>query len=341
MIDDSYIGQPVENKQGEQGEILSIGPANTIRVRFKERIATYTQDSFDLGGLRLLNPETVQKGKQEKCQEEINAINARLKDPLHELSALTGLAGVKTQIEDIVCQVKNARIRKMMGLKVPTTTRHLLFLGNPGTGKTTVARIVARLYNALGILSKGHLVEADRSQLVAAYTGQTAIKTRKVLEKALGGVLFIDEAYSLYHGDRDEYGVEAIDTITKFMEDHRDDLVVICAGYEERMKGFLEANPGLASRFKTNIHFEDYDWENLYTIFEGFFLENDYCLSEDAKAYAQTYFRKTGNHHANARDARNLFEDSVYRQARRLNDLTNLDVERLTTIEKNDLAFAV
>ena len=203
-----------------------------------------------------------------------------LDELLAELDSLIGLADVKAEIHRQVAVLRVEGLRTKAGLKSATITRHLVFVGNPGTGKTTVARLVGGIYRALGLLSTGQLVEVDRSELVAGYLGQTAIKTAEVVTSATGGVLFIDEAYSLAG---DQYGTEAVDTLVKEMEDKRDDLVLIVAGYPDPMVVFIAQNPGLASRFRTTIEFADYTDEELLAIFLRLAESADYDVPEEAR----------------------------------------------------------
>ena len=191
-----------------------------------------------------------------------------LEELLAELDALVGLVDVKADVRRLTSLLRIQRLRAERGLPTIETSHHLVFTGNPGTGKTTVARLLSQILRALGIVSKGHLVETDRSHLVAGYVGQTAVRTRTVMESALGGTLLVDEAYALARGGEQDFGREAIDTIVKFMEDHREDLAVIAAGYPEEMQRLIEANPGLESRFARTIHFPDYTTEELVAIFE-------------------------------------------------------------------------
>lgn len=227
-------------------------------------------------------------------------------------------------------------------MKCPEMSFHLVFSGNPGTGKTTVARIVGKVYNALGILSKGHLVEVDRSGLVAGYVGQTALKTQEVIAQALGGVLFIDEAYTLTpeNGDKD-FGQEAIDTILKAMEDHRDDFIVIVAGYATLMPRFIDSNPGLKSRFNKYLYFADYNGEELYQIFQDRVKRNDYQLDEKAaeavREHLQELYEDRDSNFGNARDVRNLFEKIVANQADRVAGLETPSDEDIVTITAEDL----
>ncbi len=265
-----------------------------------------------------------------------------LEEALAELEGLTGLEAVKKDVDSLVNLVKVRTLRKERGMKCPDMSFHLVFSGNPGTGKTTVARIVGKVYSALGILSKGHLVEVDRSGLVAGYVGQTAIKTQEVIAKAQGGILFIDEAYTLSPENADkDFGQEAIDTILKAMEDHRDDFVVIAAGYATLMPRFIDSNPGLKSRFNKYLYFEDYNGEQLYEIFEGRVKRNDYRLDEGAadavKEHLQELYEDRDSNFGNARDVRNLFEKIVARQADRVAGLDSPSDEDIVTITMEDL----
>lgn len=263
-----------------------------------------------------------------------------LEDLQEELDSLIGLMSVKKEISSLINLLKVNKIRKERGLSTPKTSNHLVFLGNPGTGKTTVARLIAKIYKQLGVLEKGQLIEVDRSGLVAGYVGQTAIKTQEKINEAMGGVLFIDEAYSLAKGETD-FGQEAIDTLLKAMEDNRDDFVVIVAGYTKQMEAFLLSNPELKSRFNKSILFEDYTEKELLDIFNLFCHKYGLWLSEDATSYLKVFLsticsKKTENF-ANAREIRNLFERSIVNQANRLGDLATISNDELGEIVSSDL----
>ncbi|GAA1522531.1 AAA family ATPase [Nocardioides humi] len=255
---------------------------------------------------------------------------------LAELDALIGLANVKGEIHRQAAVLRVEGLRKEAGLDTPTITRHLVFNGNPGTGKTTVARLVAGIYRALGLLSKGQLVEVDRSELVAGYLGQTAAKTAEVVASAEGGVLFIDEAYSL---SGDQYGKESIDTLVKEMEDKRDDLVVIVAGYPLPMAIFISENPGLESRFRTTVDFADYTDDELVAIFASMVEGADYDAGDAVEERLREILAETerGPSFGNARFVRNLMEAAIGRHAWRLRDVPAPTLEQLRGLEPDDL----
>jgi hypothetical protein len=245
-----------------------------------------------------------------------------LDELLANLDKLVGLTQVKAEIHTLVNVAKIRELRKREGLKAPATSYHMVFVGPPGTGKTTVARLVAQIFHALGLLSKGHLVEVDRTELVAGYVGQTAMKTDACVKQALGGVLFIDEAYSLAGGSDQDFGGEAIETLLKLMEDNREDLVVIAAGYRDRMETFIDSNPGLRSRFTRFIDFPDYKPEELTTIFTRLAGDEGYTLGSGAfeiieKEMNDAYASRSDTF-GNGRYVRNLFERAVTAQANRL-----------------------
>ena len=250
---------------------------------------------------------------------------------------------MKDEVRSLANFVKLQKQREAKGLKTAKVSYHLVFYGSPGTGKTTVARIVGRIYKDLGVLKRGHTVETDRAGLCAQYVGQTGPKTDSVIMKALDGVLFIDEAYSLVpeQGNGNDYGQEAISTILKRMEDYRDRLVVIVAGYKNEMQRFIDSNPGLQSRFNRYIDFPDYTGGELAQIFKMYMKKNQYTLSADAEQYLKERFEYAVAHKdrnfGNARYARNVFEKSIQAQANRLGGMSNLNKEQLTELTADDL----
>ena len=263
------------------------------------------------------------------------------KDPMEELESLVGLTTIKEDVKELMAFVKIQKLRKDAGLKSVPVSLHLVFTGNPGTGKTTVARIIGRLYKQIGVLSQGQLVEVDRSGLVAGYVGHTALKTQEQIKKAMGGVLFIDEAYALAQKD-DAFGQEAIDTVLKAMEDHRDDLVVIVAGYTKPMEKFINSNPGLKSRFNKYFEFPDYTIDELEAIFNLNCKKYDYIVEEDAQKQirARIVSRKMQrqDNFANAREVRNMFEDIITNQARRVAAMENPTHDDMMLITVMDLS---
>jgi SpoVK/Ycf46/Vps4 family AAA+-type ATPase len=294
------------------------------------------------------------ESSEEKSQESISTEGKNVQkvsndvstiSPIEKLQTLVGLETVKTEISTLVNFIKIQQVRQEKGLKCSQLSYHCVFTGSPGTGKTTVARIVAEIYKELGILKKGHLVETDRSGLIAEYVGQTAIKTNKMIESALDGVLFIDEAYSLVSASENDYGKESIATLLKRMEDDRDRFIVILAGYTTEMQDFINSNPGLKSRFNRYIDFPDYSADELYQIFELNLKKFDYTIAQNAADHLKQYFSKTvedkdrncDKNFGNARFVRNFFEKTIERQANRLAHETNLTTEKLSEICVEDI----
>lgn len=288
------------------------------------------------------NYRTVEPAMADTETEQEKA--AKLEELLENLNALTGLSSVKHQVNSLVNLIRVQKMRENQGMKTTDVSKHMVFMGNPGTGKTTVARMLAEIYKYLGVLRKGQLVEVDRSGLVRGYVGQTATRVQEVVEEALGGILFIDEAYTLtVNKGEGDFGQEAVDTLLKAMEDHRKDLIVIVAGYTDLMDQFLESNPGLRSRFSNFIRFDDYTAEELMEILKKNLAVQDYKLSPEAEEKALLIFQERvknkPDNFANARDVRNFMEHAISNQASRIVKLENAETDRkvLETIEAEDL----
>ena len=280
-------------------------------------------------------------GEQKIEGAEVEQKKPDFDELMEQLDSLVGLEDVKRDIKNLMNLVKVRKLREQNDLPVPPMSLHMVFVGNPGTGKTTVARLISGLYAAIGVLSKGQLIEVDRSGLVAGYVGQTALKTQDVIKSALGGVLFIDEAYALSSGGENDFGREAIETLLKAMEDHRDDLIVVVAGYTGPMEKFITSNPGLESRFNKYFFFPDYNGEQLMAIFRTQCKKNGYVLTEEAEKAAVELFTKLyeerGDNFGNGRDVRNCFEDMIVRQSNRLAKMDSPGKEDLMAVLPEDL----
>lgn len=298
------------------------------------REAEAAKQQFQLVKKRLLDRE----------EAEIRAREARLQSLVDELNALVGLQGVKNEIQSLINLIRIRKLREQMQMPFMDMSYHMVFTGAPGTGKTTVARIVAKIYRELGILSKETVIETDRSGLVAGYVGQTALKVHELVEQAVGGVLFIDEAYALVNPDvPNDFGMEAVDTLVKLMEDHRDDLVIIVAGYTEEMKSFLKCNTGLVSRFNKFINFPDYSDQELLEILDVMASDAGLTIEQDAREAVGACLEKMGagqkEEFGNARGIRNMFEKIVINQANRLIKQPHPTKEMLMAILKEDIIF--
>ena len=294
--------------------------------------------------LQAARPATSTEGEvaQLPAQEEPLPPPRPLPELMAELDALIGLKEVKAEVKMVTDLIQVQNLRKERGLPVVEGSRHLVFTGNPGTGKTTVARLLAQIYRTLGVVEKGHLIETDRPGLVAGFVGQTALKVKEVFDRALGGFLLIDEAYALARGGDRDFGQEAIDTLVKLIEDHREDIVVVAAGYPDEMAEFVDSNPGLRSRFPKTIQFPDYTNEELLQIFESQCKKASYTVGAAAKDRVLTFFaaQTRDKGFGNGRLARNLFEAAIGRQATRIVSMKEHTDETLVTLTADDIAPA-
>ncbi|MBF2029536.1 MAG: AAA family ATPase [Oscillatoriales cyanobacterium C42_A2020_001] len=349
---------------------LELDPKNADSLFFRacayQELGMDAEALADLIKLREIDPERDNLDEQiqviqVRLGEQIQPVTAQnneleetenLETLLSKLDQLTGLPNVKAEVRKLVNLVRVQQLRRERGLATPPLSLHLVFTGNPGTGKITVARLISQIYKALGLLSKGHVVEVDRSGLVAGFVGQTALKVKDVVTSAKGGILFIDEAYTLVSGvsNGSDFGREAIDTLLKAMEDHRDDFVVIVAGYPEQMSAFLSSNPGLQSRFNKHIAFDDYTINELSEILQNLCASSGYFLNEAAVHYATELLQDLVNQDpvafGNARGVRNLFEQAIAAQASRVIEIKHPSEVDLCTLDATDfvntpLVFAV
>ena len=306
--------------------------------QFRTRLQK-AMDDAGVGTARAATPEAAATAATQAPPAEPQKPPRPLAEVMAELDALIGLKDVKAEVRRVTDLIQVENLRKERKLPVAEQSRHLVFTGNPGTGKTTVARLLGDIYRSLGVVAKGQLVEADRSSLVAGYIGQTAIQVRQVFDKAMGGVLLIDEAYALARGGERDFGQEAIDTIVKFIEDHRHDVVVIAAGYPDEMHHFIDSNPGLRSRFPKTIFFPDYSTDELLAIFLSLCVHSSYALTSGARKRVREWFaiQPRDKGFGNARLARNLFEAAVACQATRIVNMKSPTDGQLQSLTARDV----
>ena len=350
LLGKSYLASPYDKKSINSSRFIEIIKGmdtftanNTPNESCAKVVPDNNEDEIDQHKAAE-QQSALESGETEQPVEEPEESLEELMDKLNDL---IGLDGVKKEVNQIINLIKVRKKGEEFGEKMPPLSLHLVFYGNPGTGKTTVARLLAKIYKSLGVLSGGQLVEVDRSGLVAGYIGQTATKTKDVINKAMGGILFIDEAYALTHGKGEtDFGQEAVDTILKAMEDHRDDFIVIVAGYPDLMKEFIASNPGLKSRFNQFINFADYTPEELHQIFCLYCKNQHLIIDDDCNDYLGTYFQSLYDNRkddfANGRDVRNYFENALKARANRLaeGDMENMTREEYLTIALSDLEEA-
>lgn len=318
------------------GKITEVAESSDKYSKEQRQFARAVKDRLiDVYGYKYIKDICNSKGKNKVDDER------SLEELLQELNTLVGLNKVKEQVNSLITYQTVQKMRRDRGLHSAKSTLHMAFTGNPGTGKTTVARIVGRVYKQIGLLSKGHFVEVSRTDLIAGYQGQTALKVKSVIDAAKGGVLFIDEAYSITENDHsDSYGRECLTELTKALEDYRDDLVVIVAGYTEPMNIFFESNPGLRSRFNTFIEFDDYSSNELIDILTSICKQNDYVLEDDLKEKLIQYFQQKidekKENFANGRLARNVYDNLVMEHAKRVIKIKNPTNEELSLLVEMD-----